>query len=286
MQLARRPAWLKKRIDFDESRSTSALLNKIGIHTVCKEAKCPNISECFKKRHATFLILGQYCTRRCTFCNVEKQMPQPVDTKEPHKVAEAIQKLGLKHAVITSVTRDDLPDGGASLFAETVKMVRQLQPAVTIELLIPDLKGDLKALTSVAESAPDIIGHNIETIPRLYNLRPGANYARSLHMLKYIKKFNRDIYTKSALMLGLGEKEKEVLESLEDLRNVGCDFLALGQYLRPSLKHAEVIEYIPPEEFDRYKALGSQLGFKHIEAGPYVRSSYMAAQYLRQSEHA
>ncbi|MBI5874183.1 MAG: lipoyl synthase [Candidatus Omnitrophica bacterium] len=286
MQLARRPAWLKKRIDFDKSRSTSALLNKIGIHTVCKEAKCPNISECFKNHHATFLILGQYCTRRCTFCNVEKQIPQPVDTKEPHKVAEAVQKMGLKHAVITSVTRDDLPDGGASLFAQTVGMVRQLQPAVSIELLIPDFKGDLKALASVAESAPDIIGHNIETVPRLYNLRPGANYARSLHMLKYIKKLNRDIYTKSALMLGLGEKEKEVLEALEDLINVGCDFLALGQYLRPSLKHAEVVEYIPPEEFDRYKALGGQLGFKHIEAGPYVRSSYMAAQYLRQNEQA
>jgi lipoic acid synthetase len=286
MQLARRPAWLKKRIDFDKSRSTSALLNQIGIHTVCKEAKCPNISECFKKGHATFLILGQYCTRRCTFCNVEKQIPQPVDTKEPRKVAEAVQKMGLKHAVITSVTRDDLPDGGASLFAQTVEMVRQLQPAVSIELLIPDFKGDLKALASVAESAPDIIGHNIETVPRLYNLRPGANYARSLHMLKHIKKLNRDIYTKSALMLGLGEKEKEVLEALEDLRNVGCDFLALGQYLRPSLKHAEVIEYIPPEEFDRYKALGGQLGFKHIEAGPYVRSSYMAAQYLRQNEQA
>ncbi|HAJ56527.1 MAG TPA: lipoyl synthase [Candidatus Omnitrophica bacterium] len=285
MRLARRPAWLNKKIDFDKNRHTSALLKEIGVHTVCKEAKCPNISECFKKAHATFLILGKYCTRKCSFCNVEKLRPQPIDEEEPGKVAEAIKRMGLKHAVITSVTRDDLPDGGARIFARTVELVRRSQPEVTIELLIPDFKNDPAALEAVAKSAPDIIGHNIETVPRLYGLRPGASYARSLSVLRYIKRSNKLINTKSALMLGLGEKKDEVLRVLEDLRCVDCDFVALGQYLRPSLKHTEVVEYILPELFEHYKTEGLKIGFKHIESAPYIRSSFSASSYLEKPKN-
>lgn len=279
--LARRPPWLKKKIEFDPSHATSALLSKIGIATVCREARCPNISECFKNNHATFLILGKYCTRQCAFCNVEKQKPQSLDPGEPRKVAEAVAQMGLRHVVITSVTRDDLPDGGASLFCETVTEIKRDGKNRTMELLVPDFGGNLEALANVVASEPDVLGHNIETVPRLYSLRPQADYGRSLSVLKYAKKCCRDIPTKSALMLGLGEKEKEVLETMEDLRSVGCDFLALGQYLRPSLRHAEVAAYIDPEKFLSYKTAGRNMGFKHIEAAPYVRSSYNAKNYFR-----
>ncbi|MFH0940957.1 MAG: lipoyl synthase, partial [Candidatus Omnitrophota bacterium] len=232
----RRPEWLKKKIEFDKGRQTSALLNEMGLNTVCREAKCPNISECFKNAHAAFLILGKYCTRSCAFCNVLKQEPKPPDPDEPRKIAAAVQRMGLKHVVVTSVTRDDLADGGAAMFVNTVKEIRKIRSRkkITIELLIPDLRGDIQALETVAGSLPDIIGHNLETVPRLYNFRPRANYARSLFVLKHVKKTNGKIRTKSALMLGLGEKEKEVTNTMEDLKVVGCDFLALGQYLRPS----------------------------------------------------
>ncbi len=280
MQIARRPEWLKKRIDFKGAQITNTLLNEIGIDTVCKEAKCPNISECFNKAHATFLILGRYCTRQCQFCNVEKLPPSKPDINEPKKVTQAVLKMGLKHVVITSVTRDDLSDGGAGIFAETANAVRRAKPDARIELLIPDFGGNMEALDIVAGCSPDIIGHNLETVPRLYNLRQGANYARSLHLLRYIKKSYPKVRTKSALMLGLGENKKEVLDAMKDLRYVKCDFLSLGQYLRPSLKHAEVKEYVTPETFQRYKKIGLKLGFNHIEAGPYVRSSYMADSYL------
>lgn len=278
MQIARRPEWLKKKIEFASGRPTGALLNAIGIHTVCREAKCPNISECFKKHHATFLILGKFCTRACLFCNVEKQQPLPYDPKEPGKVAEAVEKMDLKHVVVTSVTRDDLKDGGASAFADTVRSIRQAR-AATIELLVPDFGGEPGSIESVARSNPEIFGHNVETVPRLYALRPKANYARSLYVLKHAKKTNQGLHTKSALMLGLGEKEEEVLDVMKDLISVGCDFLAIGQYLAPSMKHAPVAEYIPPEQFLSYKKIGLELGFKHIEAAPYVRSSYNAENY-------
>lgn len=280
MNTLRKPAWLKKKIDFDKSRATSALLAEIGIATVCKEAKCPNLSECFKERHATFLILGSACTRRCAFCNVEKSSPQAPDENEPFRVAQAVAKMGLEHAVITSVTRDDLKDGGASLFVKTVLEIRKLSRPVTIELLIPDLKGDPQSLRSIAASRPEIIGHNIETVPRLYGLRPGADYEVSLGVLRSIKEADGKIRTKSALMLGLGEKEDEVFRVLEDLRGVDCDFLALGQYLRPGLQNAQVKEFIRPEQFEEYETRARALGFKHVEAGPYVRSSYKAARYL------
>ncbi len=281
----RRPEWLKKKIDFDKNRTTSRILNKIGVHTVCNEAKCPNISECFKKSHATFLILGKYCTRACRFCNVEKKKPQKLDPNEPAKVAKAVSRLNLSHIVITSVTRDDLIDGGASVFAKTVSEIKKLKEnkrykVASIELLIPDLQGNTNSLIPIIESLPDIIGHNIETVPRLYFLRPKSDYARSLKILKSIKKFSKRIYTKSALILGLGEKKEEVIEAMQDLIKADCDFLALGQYLRPSLKATEVIEYIQPEMFELYKKIGLDMGFKHIEAAPYVRSSFNAANYF------
>ena len=297
MDITRRPVWLKKKIEFEESRSTRSLLNSIGLNTVCKEAKCPNISECFKRRHATFLILGKYCTRHCSFCNVEKSTlrprsglmvsevepsnPQTPDSGEPKKVALAVKKLRLKHVIITSVTRDDLPDGGASLFIETVSEIRKWPGSPHIELLIPDFKGDAKTIKTITGSKPDIIGHNLETVPRLYGFRPEANYKTSLRVLKLIKETDKNIYTKSALMLGLGEKEGEVMETMEDLRKAECDFLALGQYLRPSEKNVEVQEYVPPEKFDAYKSRALSLGFKHVESGPFVRSSYLASEYLR-----
>lgn len=279
MKIKRRPQWLKKKIDFDRTHATRALLNQFGLNTVCQEAKCPNISECFKNKHATFLILGKYCTRNCSFCNVEKLKPLPLDEDEPKKVACAVKAMGLKHAVITSVTRDDLPDGGACVFIKTVSEIRKLSGAITIELLIPDFNGDEKNIRDAAKNKPDIIGHNIETVPRLYSLRPQADYRRSLLVLKYIKDADKNIRTKSALMLGLGEKKDEVIGVMKDLRKVGCDFLALGQYLQPSIKNIEVAEYIPPEQFQRYKSQAIKMGFKHVESGPYVRSSYRATHF-------
>jgi lipoyl synthase len=279
-QLARRPEWLKKKIVFDESRVTSTLLGELNVRTVCREAKCPNISECFKEKQATFLILGNNCTRQCRFCHVDKTPPAAPDADEPRRIALAVKRLGLDHAVITSPTRDDLPDGGAAYFAATVREIKKIDPPVTIELLIPDFQGDKQALDIVIAAEPDILGHNIETVPRLYHLRPQAKYRRSLVVLKIAKDINPNLITKSALMLGLGETEKEVVDVLKDLREVGCDFLALGQYLRPSLDHVAVEEYIPPARFDAYKNIALSLGFKHVASGPYVRSSYHAGEYL------
>jgi len=281
MNIQRKPEWLKKKIDFNANCATSALLKSLDLNTVCHEAKCPNISECFKNRHATFLILGKTCTRHCAFCHVDKNKPAPVDENEPSRVAEAVKQMALHHAVITSVTRDDLRDGGAALFAEVVRAIKKIALKATIELLIPDFQGDKNALKTVTDSKPDIIGHNMETIPRLYFLRPQADYQRSLDVLKNIKKSDKTIYTKSSLLLGLGEKENEVIETMEDLRTAGCDFLALGQYLRPSLKNTPVVEYVSPEKFEAYKRQAFSLGFCHVESAPYVRSSYRAASYLQ-----
>ncbi len=280
MNNALRPAWLKKKIEVDGKRSTSSLLNSLGVNTVCKEAKCPNMVECFKKGHATFLILGRSCTRRCRFCNVEKSAPGPLDSDEPEKVAQAVRSLGLKHVVITSVTRDDLPDGGASQFMETVSEIRKLPKPTHIELLIPDFKGEPEIVRSIAKSRPDIIGHNVETVPRLYDLRPEADYKISLSVLKLLKEENKNIYTKSSLMLGLGETEDEIIEVIGDLRKAGCDFLALGQYLRPSEKNVEVREYIAPKKFKDYRSYALSLGFRHIESAPFARTSYRAENYL------
>lgn len=282
MKIERKPSWLTKKISFRSGRPTAELLNSIGIHTVCVEAKCPNIGECFKKNHATFLILGKYCTRHCLFCNVEKMKPLALDLDEPRKVADAALKLGLRHAVVTSVTRDDLTNGGAEIFAQTVREIRKiLKEKTTIELLIPDFQGNTSLLKIVTESKPEIIGHNLETVRRLYHLRPQADYGRSLNILKSIKKQDKNIYTKSALLLGLGEKETEVMDALKDLKQQECDFLCLGQYLRPSLKHTPIIEYIKPSQFERYKNAALDLGFKHAECAPFARSSWGADRYLK-----
>lgn len=280
MNTQRRPPWLRKKIELGPAYSTAGVLASAGVRTVCLEALCPNISECYKARHATFLILGKSCTRACSFCNVEKATPAPPDPDEPKKVASAAKELGLRHVVVTSVTRDDLPDGGSVMFARTVERIRATMPEATVELLIPDFLGNKEALNCILESKPDILGHNVETIPRLYHLRPQADYARSLGILEYAKGKNAGVRTKSALMLGMGEKEKEVLEVLRDLRKAGCDFLALGQYLRPGLKNCDVAEYVPPERFERYKTLAVEFGFLHVEGAPYVRSSYRAGSYL------
>ena len=280
----RKPEWLKKKIDFDKNLKVSTLIKTIGLHTVCQEAKCPNISECFKNAHATFLILGKYCTRHCSFCAVEKSKPLPLDPKEPKKIAAAVKKMKLKHVVITSVTRDDLLDAGASVFAKTVSEIKKISKNIHIELLIPDLKGDRKALHAILESPPDILGHNVETVPRLYALRPRASYQTSLEVLKAVKEIDKNIYTKSALLLGLGENEGEVMKVMEDLQQVGCDFLAIGQYLRPTLNNVPVAEYIHPDKFDKYCEKGLALGFKHIESHPYVRSSFRASAYLSKAK--
>jgi lipoic acid synthetase len=280
MNILRKPEWLKKKIEFDESRATSLLLNKLKLNTVCREAKCPNICECFKNHQATFLILGRHCTRSCVFCNVTKSKPENVNPDEPKKIAQAVKKLGLKHVVITSVTRDDLADAGASQFIATVAALKKIRPPVTIELLIPDCKGDPSIISRIAASAPDILGHNMETVPRLYNLRPESDYHTSLSVLKITKEKNKNVKTKSALMLGLGETEKEVIEILKDLKNADCDFLALGQYLRPSLKHTPVVSYVTPEQFLWYKTAAETMEFAHVESAPYVRSSFHAIDYL------
>jgi len=256
-------------------------LRSLNVETVCEQAMCPNIGECFSVKVATFLILGRNCTRSCSFCNIQKAQPLPVDKDEPERVAQAVGQLGLKHVVITSVTRDDLADGGAGIFADTVNRISQKLPEVTVELLIPDFGFSLVALKIVAASGPQIIAHNLETVPSLYKVvRQGADYTRSLGLLRALKKISPKLKTKSGLMLGLGEKTEEVLAVMNDLRSVGCDLLSIGQYLAPSQKHYPVKDYISLRQFEDYKEKAKKLGFLHVESGPYVRSSYLAADYL------
>lgn len=282
-----KPDWLKVRVrntsDVAEVRN---MLSRLSLNTVCEEAGCPNIMECFGKRTATFMILGRVCTRNCTFCTVTKGVVDPVDPDEPENIARAVEFLGLRHVVVTSVTRDDLPDGGAGHFACVVNRIKELNNNVTVEVLIPDFKGDEQALKVVVDSNPEIINHNVETVPRLYPaVRPLAVYERSLKLLSNVKKLGRENHsgapvTKSGLMLGLGEREDEVISVLRDLRNVDCDIVTIGQYLAPSEKHHPVVEYIHPEVFERYKAIGMDMGFKYVASSPLVRSSYMAADAL------
>jgi lipoic acid synthetase len=275
-----KPEWLKKRIDFSEHIELRALLSAGGLHTICEEALCPNISECCAKNQASFLILGRFCTRACEFCNVVKGKPLSVDPGEPERIAEAVKKLGLSHAVITSPTRDDLPDGGAGIFAETVRAVRKNNPGTKIELLVPDFQGDTVSIDTVCQAVPDIFGHNIETVPRLYHVRKGAEYDRSMQVLSYVHEQYPGIPVKSGLMLGMGETRDEVIEVMKELLEAGCKFLSLGQYLAPGRSFYPVKEYIRPEVFAEYKETGLKLGFRHIESGPYVRSSYHASEYL------
>ncbi|MGE5629959.1 MAG: lipoyl synthase [Caulobacteraceae bacterium] len=282
-ELKRKPYWL--RIDLNKGRSldyVKDILKRFSLNTVCEEANCPNRMECFSKKTATFMILGSQCTRNCRFCNVTHGKPQPVDPEEPQNVAKATVELGLKHVVITSVTRDDLPDGGAGHFSEVIKAIKGLNKDIIVEVLIPDFKGDAVALETVVKAKPEIINHNVETVPRLYpDVRPAAVYDRSLELLKRVKEMDNSILTKSGIMVGLGEKEEEMLEVFKDLRAVGCDFLTIGQYLAPSTKHYPVVEYVTPEDFKEYKKEALSLGFSFVASAPLVRSSYNAAEMLQ-----
>jgi lipoic acid synthetase len=274
-----RPAWLRAPAPVgDNYRELKTLVTDLKLHTVCESAACPNVGECWNKRTATFMILGNVCTRRCGFCAVQKGGPLPVDYDEPRRVAEACAALGLKFAVITSVNRDDRKDGGAELFALTIRAIRERIPGCGVEVLVPDFQGSHEAMDIVLDAAPEVMNHNTETVPRLYRqVRLGARYDRSLDMLAYSKQVRSDIPTKSGLMLGLGETLDEVRQVMRDLRAHAVDILTMGQYLRPSAKHLPIIRYVPQAEFDDLKKYGYQLGFKHVESGPLVRSSYHAS---------
>jgi lipoic acid synthetase len=273
----RHPEWIKVR--FSGTHGTKKILRSHRVSTVCEEARCPNQGRCFSNNTATFMILGDRCTRNCSFCAVESSIPVPLDPDEPERVASASLALGLEFVVITSVTRDDLPDGGAGHFAATIKAIRKKKPEIKIEVLTPDFKGDPDALRTVLDAGPDVFNHNIETVPRLYPVvRPMANYQVSLNMLKLAKAFYPQMKTKSGIMLGLGERESEVIKVMEDLRGVDCDFLTIGQYLRPRKENLPVVEYIQPEVFERYRFIGEKMGFKVVASSPLTRSSMDAGE--------
>jgi lipoic acid synthetase len=276
----RTPDWLKAKTGKSrQTAPTSATIQELGIVTVCEEARCPNIGECWSQRAATFMIGGERCTRACAFCNVETGKPLPLDATEPSRVAEAAERLGLKYVVVTSVDRDDLPDGGARHWVETIRAVRQRIPEAKVEILTPDFKGKFEDIETVASERPDVYNHNIETVPRLYSTaRRGSKYQRSLDLLLFVKKFDASIKTKSGLMLGLGETREEVLEVLCDLKKHGVDFITIGQYLRQSPRHLAVQKYWHPDEFEELKVAGEALGFEMVASGPFVRSSYHAGE--------
>ncbi len=285
MAILKKPEWLKMKVNFEAVAEMEKILRSLSLHTVCENANCPNRGECFKNKTATFMILGENCTRNCRFCAVSKGKPTPLDPNEPGNVAIAAQKLGLRHTVVTSVTRDDLPDGGAAHFAQTIRELKKLMPKSTVEVLIPDFQGSLDALKIVIDARPDIINHNIETVPSLYKtVRPMAIYERSLELLKRVKKYGNGIHSKTGIMVGLGETQDEVLGVMDDLIKAECDMLTIGQYLSPSKQHLEVAEYITPAQFDEYKRLGLKKGFTYIASGPLVRSSYNAIEGMKEME--
>jgi len=276
----RKPKWLKKRLPtgpvFEEVR---ALLKKGHLHTVCQEAKCPNLWECFSRRTATFLIMGPHCTRNCRFCAVTHGPPEPPDPQEPLRVAEAARHMKLAYVVVTSVTRDDLDDGGAVFFARTIEEIRKASPEALVEVLIPDFQGDSDALRTVMRERPDVLNHNLETVPRLYaSVRPGAVYERSLDLLRRARTYDASIPTKSGLMLGLGETSDEIRGTMTDLLEAGCRLLTLGQYLQPSKNHLQVSRFIPPEEFEAWRETALSMGFNQAASGPFIRSSYHAQE--------
>jgi len=276
--LLRKPPWLRKKIDFRKSSELSRLLRGLGMRTVGQESLCPNISECFAKGTATFLILGNICTRNCRFCNIKKGKPGNLDLTEPRRLAEAVRQMNLTHVVITSVTRDDLPDGGAGVFSQTILELRRLK--VSVEVLIPDFKGSKEAVKEVIGAGPDVIACNLETVPRLYQDLRDGDYEVSLEILRFIKQCAPGIFTKSGLMLGLGEEEQEVLDVFSDLAEASCDFLSIGQYLAPTAAHYAVKDYLRPERFNYYKDKAYSFGMRHVLSGPYVRSSYHAQAYI------
>ena len=277
---ATRPSWLKKRIPAgSEYEKVGFMVNSDRLHTVCQEAKCPNIWECFSQQTATFLIMGSRCTRNCGFCSVAQGPAGPPDPAEPVRVAAAARQMGLNYVVITSVTRDDLADGGAALFASTIAKIHRQMPSAMVEVLIPDFQGDALALNTVLKARPDVLNHNIETVPRLYpTVRPQARYQRSLQLLSRVQKFDAGLPIKSGLMLGLGEHPDEVRSTLTDLFEAGCRILTIGQYLQPSKAHLPVKRFIPPEEFENWKSTALEMGFLEVASGPFVRSSYHAKE--------
>ncbi len=279
------PKWSTKRIKLGSSlHKTKGLLRDLRLNTVCESARCPNISDCFSKPTATFMILGDVCSRQCNFCSVEKGAAIPPDATEPKRIAEAVKRLGLRHVVITSVTRDDLTDGGAGHFAEVIKEVYKTQDVglkIQIEVLTPDFNGSIDALKKAVSAGPHIFNHNLETVPRLYPIvRPQADYKRSLTVLKNVKEIAPAIFTKSGIMIGFGEEEQEVIDVMRDLRGVGCDFITIGQYLQPRKENLPVYEYIKPEVFERYKEIAEGLGFLRVASGSFVRSSFNAEEMI------
>ena len=276
----RKPAWLKRRLPSGpQYEQTRALLQSGRLHTVCQAADCPNIFECFSKHTATFMILGDHCTRDCAFCAVRHGALAAPDPDEPRRVAEATAQMGLTYVVVTSVTRDDLPDGGAEVFAETIHQLRRRIPGVTVEVLIPDFQGNSDALQTVLDARPDVLNHNVETVERLYpDVRPQADYRQSLTLLQRTRHLSPAIPTKSGIMLGLGETEAEIAQTLKDLRDVDCQMITIGQYLQPSPRHHPVAAYVPPEAFDRWGRLAQRMGFASVASGPFVRSSYQAGE--------
>jgi len=278
----KKPVWLKVSFNRGAVEEVNEILGRLKLNTVCKEADCPNLGECFRKQTATFMILGSVCTRQCRFCNVAKGRAQIVDEMEPQHLAEAVKSLGLKHVVITSVTRDDLPYGGASHFVRCINAVRKLNMGTTIEVLIPDFQGNEEALDLVIASSPEVISHNLETVRSLYEkVRPEADYDRSMAVLDYVKRKAPHILTKTGIMIGLGEAEEEIYAVMDDSRKAGCDIFTVGQYLRPSEQHVEMVEYIELSKFETYMKTAEEMGFLYVASSPLVRSSYQAGEALK-----
>ena len=281
-----KPRWLKKRLPTGpQYEKVKELVGKDRLHTVCQEAKCPNMWECFSQQTATFLIMGSRCTRNCRFCSVAQGPVEPPDPAEPDRVASAARQMGLSYVVITSVTRDDLADGGAAFFAETIEAVHRRIPSAQVEVLIPDFQGNAAALQAVLAARPDVLNHNIETVPRLYTLvRPQARYQRSLQLLSRVQKYAPGLPIKSGLMLGLGESSDEIRSTLKDLFDAGCRILTLGQYLQPSKAHLPVKRFVTPEEFEQWRQLAIEIGFSEVASGPFVRSSYHAKELYQAAD--
>ena len=276
----KKPNWLRVKAPISKTYTTTKnIVKNLGLNTVCEEAACPNIGECWSKKHATMMIMGATCTRACAFCNIATGVPDALNPNEPLNVAKAVAEMGLEHIVITSVDRDDLPDGGADHFIKTIHNIRMMAPTTTIEILTPDFLRKEESIIKVADSKPDVFNHNIETVPSLYaKIRPGARYFNSLYLLKIVKKSNPNIFTKSGIMVGLGETKEEVLQVMDDLRSAEVDFLTIGQYLQPTKKHATVQRFVHPDEFDYYKKVAKAKGFLMVASSPLTRSSYHAGE--------
>jgi lipoic acid synthetase len=285
-KIQRKPEWFKLQAPLGTNyREVRSLIVSLGLHTVCREANCPNRAECYGAGTATFLILGDVCTRGCTFCNVKRGKPRQTDPEEPIRVAQASKKLGLKYVVVTSVTRDDLRDGGASIFAETIRAIREINPGCRVEVLIPDFRGNIDALNTVLDAGPDVLNHNLETVERLYpEVRKGANYRRSLRLFENIISCNPKMAIKSGIMVGLGETFDEIKDTMKDLHDSGCRLLTIGQYLAPSKNHHPIIKFYIPEEFAELKKAAVRIGFSGVVSGPLIRSSYQASKMYAESE--